>query len=120
VSTPRYWNGKQLLDYVESSFAAVVMRLLLPKLKGKEPFLAAHNAAYLHFDYFAEQVSPAGLLIGEKAMLADVQFSFLLANLSNLIFLTEALRLAAYWAPLQQQSGYKGAIAKPSEKDPPI
>lgn len=120
VVTALYWHHEELLDYVESSFAAVAMGLLLPKLKGKEPSDAAHKAMQLHFDYLADQLSPDGLLFGKKAMLADIQFSYLLANLSNLGFLSDAPRLAAYWVALQQQPGYKAAIAKAGKMAPPI
>lgn len=96
------------------------MGLLLPKLKGKNTSDAARTAMQLHFDYLADQVSADGLLFGKNAMLADIQFSYLLANLSNLGFLSDAPRLRAYWAALQQQPGYKAAVAKAGNMAPTI
>ena len=120
IGTALYWRHEELLDYVESSFAAVAMGLLLPKLRGKEPSDAARKAMQLHFDYVADQLSAGELLFGKNAMLADIQFSYLLVNLSNLGFLSDTPRLAAYWAALQQQPGYTAAVAKAGAMAPPI
>lgn len=103
---------EELLDYVESSFAEVAMNLLLPKLKGEEPEKAAFAAMQKHYDYVAAQLPEKGLLFGSNASLADIQFSYLLANLSNMGFLESSPRLVTYWQDLQQQPGYLAAIGK--------
>jgi glutathione S-transferase len=117
--TRGHLRHEELLDYVESSFAPAAMGLLLPKLKGEEPSQEAHAAMQKHLDYVAQQLTQDGLLFGKTATLADIQFSYLLANLSGMGFLNDAPRIASYWADLQQQSGYKAAIAKAGPMAPP-
>jgi glutathione S-transferase len=119
TGTREYLRHEELLDYVESSFAPAAMGLLLPKLQGKEPAQEARAAMQTHLDYVAQQLTEDDLLFGEKATLADIQFSYLLANLSGMGFLDEAPRIASYWTDLQQQPGYQAAVAKAGPMAPP-
>lgn len=115
-----YLRHEELLDYVESSFAEVAMNLLLPRLHGEEPSKEAFDAMQKHYDYVAEQLPETGFLFGDKATLADIQFSYLLANLSNMGLMDSAPRLLAYWQELQNLSGYKAAIAKTGPMAPTL
>ena len=109
--TTDYVRHEELLDYVESTFAEVAMRLLMPRLSGQEPSGDSVKVMQKHYDYVAQQLTKNGLLFGKEPMLADIQFSYLLANLSQMGLLDHE-RLKAYWADLQQQPGYLAAIAK--------
>lgn len=119
VGTRAYWRHEELLDCVESSFAPAAMGLLLPKLQGEEPAQEARAAMQTHLDHVAQQLTAGGLLFGETATLADIQFSYLLANLSGMGFLNDAPRIASYWADLQQQPGYLATVAKTGPMAPP-
>ncbi|ATG42608.1 glutathione S-transferase domain-containing protein [Phaeobacter piscinae] len=103
---------EELLDYVESSFAEVAMGVLLPALKGEEATEAARRAMAQHLDYLAQKLPEQGLLFGDTATLADIQFSYILANLAAIGALEDAPRVARYWADLQDQPGYQAAVAK--------
>lgn len=118
--TAEYVKHAELLDYVESSFAEICMKLLLPAMQGDKPTDAALNAMRMHLDYVAQQLLDDGLLFGDTAMLADIQFSYLLANLDANGFLNDKPRMKTYWNDLQQQAGYKAAIkvAGPMAPDP--
>ena len=105
-----YVRHEELLDYVESSFAEVCMNLLLPALHGKDPAEAAHAAMNTHLDYLAQHLPDNGLLFGDAASLADIQFSYLLANLAANGNLDTAPRVKTYWGDLQKQPGYRAAI----------
>ena len=111
LGTAEYWRHEELLDYVESSFAGVAMKGLLPKLNGRDPSAEALEDLQKNYDYIAQQLTEDGLLFGPAVTLADIQFSYLLANLSQTGLLDDAPRLAAYWTALQDQSGYKAAIS---------
>jgi len=117
--TREYLRHEELLDYVESSFAPAAMGLLLPKLQGEEPAQEARTAMQAHLDHVAQQLAEGGLLFGKTATLADIQFSYLLANLSGMGFLDDAPRIATYWADLQQQPGYQAAVANAGPMAPP-
>ena len=119
TGTRRYLQHEELLDYVESSFAPAAMGLLLPKLQGEEPAQEARAAMQTHLDFVEKQLTDDSPLFGETATLADIQFSYLLANLSGMGFLDDAPRIASYWAHLQQQPGYKAALAKAGPMAPP-
>lgn len=110
---------EELFDYVESSFAGAAMGLLLPTLHGKEPSEQARAEMKNHVDYVTGRLPAEGLLFGDTAMLADIQFSYLLANLAAMGFLSDAPRLASYWDALQAQPGYRAAIAKAGPMAPP-
>lgn len=111
---------EELLDYVESSFAEVAMNLLLPKLNGQEPSAQAFEAMQKHYDYVAEKLGSNSFLFGENLTLADIQFSYLLANLANMGMLDSAPRLIAYWEELQRQPGYQAAIANAGPMAPEL
>ncbi len=111
VGTIEYWQHEEMLDYVESSFAGVVMKALLPKLDGREPTKEALDALHQHYEYLTEKLTPNEMLFGSKTTLADIQLSYQLAFLSHTGLLDDAPRLAAYWETLQDQPGYKAAIA---------
>ncbi len=101
---------EELLDYVESSFAEVCMGLLLPGLAGETPSESARSAMQVHLDYVSQQLPQSGLLFGAEASLADIQFSYLLANLAAMDFLDNAPRIQTYWTDLQRQPGYRTAV----------
>ncbi|AUQ75225.1 glutathione S-transferase family protein [Phaeobacter piscinae] len=105
-------HHEELLDYVESSFAEVAMGVLLPALKGEEATEAARRAMAQHLDYLTQKLPAQGLLFGDTATLADIQFSYILANLAAIGALEDAPRVARYWADLQDQPGYQAAVAK--------
>lgn len=119
AGTREHLRHEELLDYVESSFAPAAMGLLLPKIQGGEPPQEARAAMQKHLDYLAQQLTKDGLLFGKTVTLADIQFSYLLANLSGMGFLDDAPRIASYWADLQQQPGYQAAVAKAGPMAPP-
>jgi glutathione S-transferase len=101
---------EELLDYVESSFAEACMGVMLPVLQGDVPSDEARRAVRTHLDYIAEQLPETGLLFGETACLADIQFSYLLANLDANGFLDDAPRVKSYWKDLKKQPGYRAAV----------
>lgn len=111
---------EELLDYVESSFAGACMNLLLPVMNGDDPSAAAQATIKMHLDYIALRLPETGLPFGEKACLADIQMSYLLANLAAAGFLDRAPRVRTYWNDLQKQPGYIAAteVAGPMAPDP--
>jgi len=108
-NTAAYIRHEELLDYVESSFAEVCMGTMMPVLQGEEPSETARKSLRAHLDYIAQHLAEAGLLFGKTASLADIQFSYLLANLDAKRFLDDAPRVKNYWRDLQQQAGYRAA-----------
>jgi len=112
AGTQAYFQHEELLDYVESSFAQAAMGVLLPKLQGDAPARAAVETLRTHFGYLAQRLPANGLLFGPSVTLADIQFSYLLANLSAASLLADQPLVAAYWTRLQQQQGYRKATAK--------
>ncbi len=110
AGTAEHLRHEELLDYVESSFAAAAMNLLLPKLRGGEPEEAAFDAMRKHYAYVESNLSDHDLLFGVEATLADIQFSYLLANLDAMGLLDDSPQLAAYWHRLQEQPGYQAAV----------
>lgn len=111
---------EELLDYVEGSFAGVCMDVMIPILKGDEPSDAARGKLRKHLNYIDQHLPRTGLLFGETACLADIQFSYLLANLDGNGFLDSHPRIKMYWGDLQEQPGFKAAtiIAGPMAPDP--
>jgi glutathione S-transferase len=112
LGTPEYYHHEELLDYVESSFAQACMGVLLPTLSDQDVPEDARAALKLHLDYLGQNLPESGLLFGDEVTLADIQFSYLLANLSATGFLQDAPRIGAYWDTLQHQSGYRKSIEK--------
>lgn len=119
-TNPDHIRHEELLDYVESSFAEVCMGLLLPGLKEETPSDTAHAAMKVHLDYLSRQLPQSGLLFGDTATLADIQFSYLLANLAAMNFLNNAPRVQSYWSDLQSQPGYRAAVEAAGPMAPDI
>ncbi|APX17108.1 glutathione S-transferase [Phaeobacter inhibens] len=112
LGTAEAVHHEELLDYVESSFAEVAMGVLLPVLKSEEAGDEAKRAMAQHLDYLTQNLPEQGLLFGDTATLADIQFSYILANLAAIGALEDAPRVARYWTDLQKQPGYQAAVAK--------
>lgn len=85
------------------------MGVLLPAMQGNDPSDDARQSLQMHLDYVASHLPEAGLLFGATAHLADIQFSYLLANLNANGFLDNAPRIKTYWDDLQKQPGYLAA-----------
>ncbi|MBM7070059.1 glutathione S-transferase family protein [Actibacterium sp. 188UL27-1] len=111
AGTQDFWRHEELLDYVESSFADAAMGVLLPAMTGDAPSREAKHRFQMHADHLMRDLPPEGLLFAERVMLADIQFSYLLANLSSLDALSAHPRLERYWSDMQRQPGYLAAIA---------
>ncbi|KQB96080.1 glutathione transferase [Loktanella sp. 1ANDIMAR09] len=107
--TTEFIRHEELLDYVESSFAGACMAVLLPAMQGGDPPDDARQTLQMHLDYLASHLPGTGLLFGDQAYMADIQFSYLLANLDALGFLDAAPRVKTYWDDLQRQPGYLAA-----------
>ena len=118
--TAEHARHEEMLDYVESSFAAACMAVLLPAMKGEATDEEAHETLNIHLNYVIRNLPNQGLLFGERASLADIQMSYLLANLAAVGFLDEAPRVETYWKDLQKQKGYIAAtqVAGPMAPDP--
>ncbi|MEL6565112.1 MAG: glutathione S-transferase [Pseudomonadota bacterium] len=114
-----YAHQEEMLDYVESSFAAACMNVLLPAMKGEDVAENARDRLNMHLTYIAQNLPDHGLLFGETASLADIQMSYLLANLAAAGFLADAPRVETYWNDLQKQYGYIAAtkVAGPMAPD---
>lgn len=117
--TSEHAHHEEMLDYVESSFAPACMEVLLPAMQGKRPSDAARDTLTMHLTYITQTLPDHGLLFGEANTLADIQMSYLLANLSGAGFLADAPRIEAYWRDLQQQPGYKAATDVAGPMAPP-
>ena len=117
--TAAYTHHDEMLDYAESSFAPACMSVLLPAMKGEDIAEKARDALKSHLDYIAQNLPEHGLLFGETACLADIQMSYLLANLAAGGFLADAPRVEVYWNDLQSQKGYVAAtqVAGPMAPD---
>ena len=107
--TPAHARHEEMLDYVESSFAAACMDVLLPAMTGEDLPDHARKTLNMHLAYIAQNLPDHGLLFGDRATLADIQMSYLLANLAAGGFLAKEPRVQAYWHELQQQPGYRAA-----------
>jgi len=117
--TSEFVRHEEMLDYVESSFASACMSVLLPAIKGADIDNEARGMLQVHLNYIAQNLPDHGLLFRETAFLADIQMSYLLANLAAGGFLTDAPRVETYWNDLQKQSGYIAAtqVAGPMAPD---
>ncbi|WP_336987238.1 glutathione S-transferase [Altererythrobacter aquiaggeris] len=119
VGTPQYWRHEALFDYVEASFAEVAMGAILPAFGGKPVPGDAKAALATHLDYIAGAIGDGPLLFGDKAMLADIQMSYIMALLARLGLLTDHPEIAAYWDALQKQPGYIAATRAGGPMAPP-
>ena len=107
--TADFWRHEALFDYVEASFAEVGLRAIMPAFRGKPVPDDAKAALDTHLTYIARAIGDGPLLFGNKAMLADIQLSYIIALLAGLGLLTDLPGIAAYWDALQEQSGYIAA-----------
>ncbi|GAA4228084.1 glutathione S-transferase [Sagittula marina] len=117
--TPAYWQHEALLDYVEASFAEVALRVIMPAFRGKPVPEDARDALNRHLDYIAQAIGDGPLLFGERATLADIQLSYIIALLARLDLLSDHPKVAAYWSALQQQPGYIAATQAAGPMAPP-
>jgi glutathione S-transferase len=108
--TADYIRHEELLDYVESSFAAACMAVLMPAMQGDDPSNDARQSLRMQLDYVASNLPDSGLLFDATAHLADIQFSYLLANLDANGFLDDTPRVKLFWQDLQKQPGYLAAL----------
>ena len=118
--TPAYWQHEAMLDYVESSFAGAALPVILPAFRGKPVPDEARAALDRNLDYIAEVIGDGPLLFGDRAMLADIQLSYLVALLARLDLLTGHPAIVAYWDALQRQPGYIAATAEAGPMAPPV
>ncbi|UYV37232.1 glutathione S-transferase [Rhodobacteraceae bacterium D3-12] len=117
--TPEFWRHEALFDYVEASLAEVALQAILPALGGKPVPEAAKAALDTHLDYIADAIRDGPLLFGDKAMLADIQLSYIIALLARLGLLADHPKIAAYWDALQAQPGYAAATEAAGPMAPP-
>ncbi|MCB5198434.1 glutathione S-transferase family protein [Loktanella sp. TSTF-M6] len=114
-----YWHHAALLDYVESSFAEVAAGGIMPAFRGDPVPQDASDAIDRHLAYLAQALGDGPLLFGDRAMLADIQFSYIIAMLDRVGLLKNHPRIAAYWDALQQQPGYIAAVDAAGPMAPP-
>jgi glutathione S-transferase len=117
--TADYWHHEALFDYVEASFAEVALQAIMPAFQGKAIPDQAKAALNKHLDYITKAIGDGPLLFGEKAMLADIQMSYIIALLARLNLLNDHPTIAAYWDALQQQPGYIAATRSAGPMAPP-
>lgn len=117
--TADYWRHEALFDYVEASLAEVALAAIMPAFRGKPVPDAAKAALDRHLDYIVEALGDGPLLFGEKAMLADIQLSYIVALLAQLKLLNNHPKIEAYWAALQRQPGYIEATKAAGPMAPP-
>lgn len=114
-----YWQHEALLDYVESSLAEVALQVILPAFRGDTVPVAAQAALNRHLDFITQALGDGPLLFGDRAMLADIQMSYILALLSRFDLLGDHPAVAAYWQALQEQPGYIAATKAAGPMAPP-
>ncbi|TNJ41855.1 glutathione S-transferase family protein [Phaeobacter sp. B1627] len=117
--TSAYWQHEALLDYVEASFAEVALKAILPAFGGEPVPDEARAALDVHLAYITRLIGDGPLLFGHRAMLADIQMSYILALLERFGLLTGYPVLASYWDALQQQPGYIAATQAAGPMAPP-
>ncbi|MHA3979368.1 glutathione S-transferase family protein [Halovulum sp. GXIMD14794] len=115
-----YWQHEALLDYVEASLAEVALQAILPAFRGKPVPQDARDALNRHLDYITRAIGDGPMLFGERAMLADIQLSYIVALLARLDLLTDHPAITAYWHALQQQPGYIAATEAAGPMAPPV
>jgi len=117
--TPAFWRHEALFDYVESSFAEVALKAILPAFQGNEVPDEAQAALDKHLSYITTELGDGPFLFGTPLMLADIQISYLLALLAKLDLLNGHPEIATYWQALQQQPGYIAAVKAAGPMAPP-
>ncbi|WP_099827518.1 glutathione S-transferase family protein [Oceaniglobus indicus] len=117
--TSAYWRHEALLDYVEASLAEVALQAILPAFADKPVPQAARAALNTHLDYLTQEIGDGPLLFGERAMLADIQLSYIVALLARFDLLADHPTVAAYWDALQGQPGYIAALRDAGPMAPP-
>lgn len=117
--TPEFWQHEELLDYVESSFAEVALRAVLPAFRGKPVPAETQAALNSHLNFIGRTIGTGPMLFGERAMLADIQMSYVIALLARLDLLGEHPKVGAYWSALQAQPGYIAAVKAAGPMAPP-
>lgn len=117
--SPEYWRHEALFDYVEASFAGVAMRAILPAFRGEPVPEDAKAALNTHLDYVSRFVGDGPMLFGDKAMLADIQMSYIIALLARLNLLGNHPNIVTYWRTLQDQPGYIAATRSAGPMAPP-
>ena len=113
-----FWRHEELLEFAESSFAEVVLAVILPAFRGKDVSERAQKALRTHLSYL-EQALEGRFLCGDTLMLADIQMSYLLALLDRSGLLKGHPPLEAYWTTLQRQPGYIAAVEAAGPMAPP-
>ncbi|WGW04687.1 glutathione S-transferase family protein [Tropicibacter oceani] len=117
--TPAFWQHEAQLDYVEASLAEAALQAILPAFRGKPAPDDALAALNRHLDYIAQAIGDGPLLFGERAMLADIQLSYIVALLARFDLLTDHPAIASYWNALQKQPGYIAATQAAGPMAPP-
>lgn len=117
--TVAFWRHEALFDYVEASFAEVVLQAILPKFQGKAVPEDAMAALDTHLAYIAQSFEGAPLLFGDSTTLADIQMSYPLALLARFDLLSGHPDIQEYWQALQTQPGYKAAVEAAGPMAPP-
>ncbi len=117
--TSAFWRHEALFDYVESSFAEVVLQAILPAFQGKDVPDAAQATLDRHLTYISDELGVGPFLCDEQLTLADIQMSYLLALLERFGFLTGHPAVASYWEALQKQPGYVAAVEANGPMAPP-
>lgn len=117
--TSAFWRHEALFDYVESSFAEVAMRSILPALRGGDPPDEARAALDEHLSYIAGELAGGPLLCGADLTLADIQMSYVLALLDRFDLLDDHHAIATYWRALRKQPGHIAAVEAAGPMAPP-
>lgn len=117
--TAAFWQHEALLDYVEASFAEVALQSILPAFGGDPVPAQARAALDKHLDYIAGWIGEGPLLFGDRALLADIQISYIIALLARFELLGNHPKIAAYWDSLQKQPGYIVATQAAGPMAPP-
>ncbi len=114
-----YWRHEALLDYVEGSLAGAALPVILPSFQGKSAPADARATLDKNLDYVTQMIGDGPLLFGDRAMLADIQMSYIVALLARFDLLSKHPAIMAYWEALKQQPGYIAAVKAAGPMAPP-
>jgi len=117
--TPEFWQHEEFLDYVEASFAEVALQVILPAFGGEPIPKEARKGLDAHLEYITQTIGEGPMLFGERAMLADIQLSYIVALLARFSLLEDHHVVSDYWDTLQQQPGYMAALEMAGPMAPP-